>query len=69
VYDCPQPMLLMLLMLLMLNIHHTRVLDIVVPDHIVTTPLLFGPGLSRRVWKLVQPDRKKAAAPTNFGRA
>ena len=34
VYDCPQPTP----MLLMLNVHHTRISDMVVPDHLVTTP-------------------------------
>jgi transglutaminase-like putative cysteine protease len=34
VYDCPQPTP----MLLMLNIHHSRVADIVVPDHLMTDP-------------------------------
>src|SRR4029077_11837156 len=36
VYDCPQPTP----MLLMLNIHHTRVSDILVPDRLVTDPPL-----------------------------
>jgi transglutaminase-like putative cysteine protease len=34
IYDCPQPTP----MLLMLNIHHTRASDIIVPDLIVTDP-------------------------------
>src|SRR5260370_29863756 len=34
VYDCPQPTP----MLLMLNVHYTRVADMVVPDHLVTSP-------------------------------
>jgi transglutaminase-like putative cysteine protease len=34
VYDCPQPTP----MLLMLNIHYTRVADLVVPDRLVTDP-------------------------------
>jgi len=33
-YDCPQPTP----MLLMLNVHYTRISDIVVPDHLVTSP-------------------------------
>lgn len=33
-YDCPQPTP----MILTLNIHFTRVSDLVVPDHIITTP-------------------------------
>ena len=36
VYDCPQPTP----MLLMLNVHYTRVSDMVVPDHLVTRPSL-----------------------------
>ncbi len=34
VYDCPQPTPMML----MLNVHHSRASDIVVPDHLTTTP-------------------------------
>src|SRR5712691_6567375 len=33
-YDCPQPTP----MLLMLNVHYTRISDVVVPDHLVTNP-------------------------------
>ena len=36
VYDCPQPTP----MILMLNIHYSRVSDLVVPDHIVTDPAI-----------------------------
>ena len=34
VYDCPQPTP----MLLMLNVHYTRISDMVVPDHLMTSP-------------------------------
>jgi transglutaminase-like putative cysteine protease len=34
IYDCPQPTP----MILTLNIHYTRVSDMVVPDHIITSP-------------------------------
>ena len=34
VFDCPQPTP----MLLMLNVHYTRVSDMVVPDYLVTSP-------------------------------
>ena len=34
IYDCPQPTPMML----MLNIHHTRASDIVVPDCLTTKP-------------------------------
>ncbi len=36
VYDCPQPTPMML----MLNIHYTRAADIVVPDHLITSPAI-----------------------------
>jgi transglutaminase-like putative cysteine protease len=36
VYNCPQPTP----MLLMLNVHYTRVSDMVVPDHLVTSPAI-----------------------------
>jgi transglutaminase-like putative cysteine protease len=36
VYDCPQPTPMML----MLNIHHSRAPDIIVPDQVVTSPTL-----------------------------
>jgi transglutaminase-like putative cysteine protease len=36
IYDCPQPTPMML----MLNIHHTRAGDLVVPDRMVATPLV-----------------------------
>jgi transglutaminase-like putative cysteine protease len=34
VYECPQPTPMML----MLNVHHTRAPDMIVPDHVTTTP-------------------------------
>src|ERR1700734_2085060 len=36
IYDCPQPTP----MVLMLNIHHTRANDIVVPDRMITEPFV-----------------------------
>lgn len=36
IYDCPQPTP----MLLMLNIHFTRVSDLLVPDHLITSPAI-----------------------------
>ena len=35
-YECPQPTP----MILMLNVHFSRSADIVVPDHLVTSPWL-----------------------------
>ena len=36
IYECPQPTP----MVLMLNIHHTRAADMVVPDRMITDPLV-----------------------------
>jgi len=36
IYDCPQPTP----MILMLNVHYSRVSDLIAPDHIVTEPAL-----------------------------
>ncbi len=36
IYDCPQPTP----MILTLNIHFTRVSDLIVPDHLITTPTI-----------------------------
>jgi transglutaminase-like putative cysteine protease len=63
IYDCPQPTP----MLLMLNIHHSRVTDIVVPDQLVTDPPLpihgyhdgFGNWCSRIV---APPGRTRIAS-------
>ena len=38
IYECPQPTP----MLLMLNIHHSRAADIVVPDLVTTEPIGAG---------------------------
>ena len=44
IYTCPQPVP----MILLLNVHHTRVSDIVVPDHLTTEPPV--PLSSYRDW-------------------
>jgi len=36
IYECPQPTP----MLLTLNLHHTRAADIIIPDHIITSPAI-----------------------------
>src|ERR1700760_3287438 len=59
VYDCPQPTP----MLLMLNVHYTRVSDLVEPDHLVTSPAVpvhgyrdgFGNWCSRSLPPAGQP--------------
>ena len=54
IYDCPQPTPMML----MLNIHHTRASDIVVPDVLTTNPVGAADVLSRRVRQLVHANRR-----------
>jgi transglutaminase-like putative cysteine protease len=64
VYDCVQPTP----MVLMLHVHHSRIADIVVPDHLVTEPVLpvhgyhdsFGNWCSR----LVAPAGRTRIAST-----
>lgn len=63
IYDCPQPTP----MVLMLNTHHSRVADIVVPDHLTTDPVVpihgyhdaFGNWCSRLV---APPGRVRIAS-------
>ena len=38
IYECPQPTP----MVLMLNIHFSRVSDLLMPDHIITSPVPSG---------------------------
>ena len=56
VYECPQPTP----MILMLNIHFTRVSDLVIADHIITSPPTPLTALPRRLRQLVQPYRRAA---------
>jgi transglutaminase-like putative cysteine protease len=55
IYDCPQPTP----MLLMLNVHYTRVSDVVVPDHLVTSPSIpiraFRDGFGNWCSRIVAP--------------
>jgi transglutaminase-like putative cysteine protease len=55
VYECPQPVP----MLLMLNIHHSRVSDIEVPDHLVISPAVpmtaYRDGFGNWVTRIVAP--------------
>lgn len=44
IYDCPQPTPMML----MLNIHHTRADDIIVPGHLVSDPTIPVAEASRK---------------------
>ena len=56
IYDCPQPTP----MILTLNIHYTRVSDIVVPDHLSTTPSVpitaYRDGFGNWVSRIVAPQ-------------
>ena len=66
IYDCPQPTP----MVLMLNIHHTRAGDIVVPDRMIDGPGRPDDGLPGRLRQLVHADRRAggpAAADRQFG--
>ena len=56
IYDCPQPTPMML----MLNIHHSRASDIVVPDVLTTTPAVPLDVLPRCIRQLVHPNRRAA---------
>src|SRR5260370_15566822 len=63
VYDCPQPTP----MLLMLNVHYTRVSDMVVPDHLVTSPSIpiraYRDGFGNLCSQIVAPaGRNRASA-------
>ena len=55
IYDCPQPTP----MILTLNIHFTRVSDIVVPDHLVTSPsipiIAYRDGFGNWCTRIVAP--------------
>ena len=55
IYDCPQPTP----MLLMLNVHYSRVSDMVVPDHLVTRPSMpiraFRDGFGNWCSRIVAP--------------
>ena len=63
IYECPQPTPMML----MLNIHHTRASDIVVPDCLTTNPSVPFDVLPRRVRQLVHADRRAAGADPPVG--
>ena len=64
IYDCPQPTP----MLLMLNIHHTRASDIVVPDRLIDGAVRARDVLPRRVRQLVQPDCRAGRTASAVGR-
>ena len=54
VYTCPQPTP----MILMLNVHYSRVSDLVVPDHMVCVPATPMTGVPRLLRQLVHPHRR-----------
>jgi hypothetical protein len=57
IYDCPQPTPMML----MLNIHHTRASDIVIPDHLTTTPSTRVPAAELEALVLAALARARAS--------
>ena len=54
VYQCPQPTP----MILMLNVHYSRVSDMITPDHIVTTPSLPQRGYRDSFGNWCTPHRR-----------
>ena len=73
IYDCPQPTP----MILTLNIHFTRVSDIIVPDHLITNPSVpitayrdgFGNWCSRIVAPKGEDPALSRCACEGYGRA
>ena len=66
VYDCPQPTP----MLLMLSVHYTRVSDMVVPDHLVTTPSIpigaYRDGFGNWCSRIVAPTGRTRLSAKGF---
>jgi transglutaminase-like putative cysteine protease len=64
IYDCPQPTP----MLLMLNVHHSRVADLVVPDQLVTDPPIpicaYHDGFGNWCSRIVAPPGRTRIAST-----
>ncbi len=54
IYDCPQPTP----MIFNLNVHHTRVSDLVGRDDLRVRPAGAGCGLPRQLRQLVHPHRR-----------
>src|ERR1700704_1803323 len=64
IYDCPQPTPMMLV----LNIHHTRASDILVPDHLTTDPCIpmaaYRDGFGNWCSRIVAPKGRIRIAST-----
>jgi hypothetical protein len=60
IYDCPQPTPMMLV----LHIHYSRASDIIVPDHVTTTPSL-PLSAYRELRQLVHTSRRPRRAAHN----
>jgi transglutaminase-like putative cysteine protease len=64
IYDCPQPTP----MLLMLNVHHSRAADIVVPDRLTTDPMVplrtYHDGFGNWCSRIVAPTGRIRIAST-----
>ncbi len=61
IYDCPHPTPMML----MLNIHHTRASDIVVPDCLTTNPSVPLEGRGFHAAETSSDARRVSQAPSN----
>jgi transglutaminase-like putative cysteine protease len=64
IYDCPQPTP----MVLMLNVHHSRVADIVIPDQLTTEPAIpihaYHDGFGNWCSRIVAPSGRVRIAST-----
>ena len=64
IYDCPQPTPMMLV----LHIHYSRASDIIVPDHVTTTPSIpisaYRDGFGNWCTRLVAPAGRLRIAST-----
>ena len=64
IYDCPQPTPMMLV----LNVHYSRASDLVVPDHLTTTPSVpvsaYRDGFGNWCTRLVAPTGQLRIAGT-----
>jgi hypothetical protein len=61
---------MLLMLMLMLNVHYTRVSDIVVPDHLVTSPAIpiraYRDGFGNWCRRIVAPTRRTRLAANSI---
>jgi transglutaminase-like putative cysteine protease len=68
IYDCPQPTPMMLV----LNVHYSRASDLIIPDHVTTSPSLplsaYRDGFGNWCTRLVAPSGRLRIASTGLVR-